>query len=73
MTEFRKGDQINLLGGSSAIVENKLGQGGQGIVYSVKIDGISVQEKIRMMKEADFDRIQERRSNKSSRRLQRDH
>jgi len=38
MNEFKKGEKINLLGGSSAVIENKLGQGGQGIVYSVKID-----------------------------------
>ena len=41
MTEFKKGDKINLLGGSNAIIEKKLGQGGQGIVYEVKIDGKS--------------------------------
>jgi serine/threonine protein kinase len=38
MIEFKKGDTINLLGGTQAVVESKLGQGGQGIVYSVKID-----------------------------------
>jgi serine/threonine protein kinase len=39
MTEFKEGYRINLQGGADAIVDKKLGQGGQGIVYSVKIDG----------------------------------
>jgi serine/threonine protein kinase len=38
MIEFKKGDKIKLLGGSNAVIESKLGEGGQGIVYSVKID-----------------------------------
>jgi len=38
MQEFKKGDKVNLLGVSSAIVEKELGRGGQGIVYEVKID-----------------------------------
>lgn len=36
--EFRKGQSINLEGGKSAKIISKLGEGGQGIVYSVKID-----------------------------------
>jgi hypothetical protein len=39
MNEFTRGDTINLLGGSSAVIASKLGQGGQGIVYAVTIDG----------------------------------
>ncbi len=38
MKEFKKGDKISLLGGSSAVIENELGRGGQGIVYFVSID-----------------------------------
>ncbi|WP_296090078.1 hypothetical protein [uncultured Treponema sp.] len=37
--EFNKGQIINLEGGKSAKIISKLGEGGQGIVYSVKIDG----------------------------------
>ena len=37
--EFKKGATIKLEGGKSAKVIAKLGEGGQGIVYSVKIDG----------------------------------
>lgn len=37
--EFRNGENIPLEGGKTATVMNKLGEGGQGIVYSVKIDG----------------------------------
>jgi len=39
MTELKQGDRISLLGGSSAFIEKELGRGGQGIVYSVNIDG----------------------------------
>jgi serine/threonine protein kinase len=39
MGEFKKGDRVTLLGGSLALVERKLGEGGQGIVYSVTING----------------------------------
>lgn len=37
--EFKKGDAINLEGGKTAIIGSKLGEGGQGIVYSVDIEG----------------------------------
>ncbi|WP_296028353.1 hypothetical protein [uncultured Treponema sp.] len=37
--EFNKGQTISLEGGKSAKIISKLGEGGQGIVYSVKIDG----------------------------------
>ncbi|MBR6143718.1 MAG: hypothetical protein IKQ23_05480 [Treponema sp.] len=37
--EFKKGETIKLEGGKSAKIIAKLGEGGQGIVYSVKIDG----------------------------------
>lgn len=37
--EFKKGTKIPLEGGKTAVVTSKLGEGGQGIVYSVKIDG----------------------------------
>lgn len=37
--EFRKGTNIPLEGGKTAQVIDKIGEGGQGIVYSVKIDG----------------------------------
>lgn len=36
--EFNKGQTISLEGGKSAKIISKLGEGGQGIVYSVKID-----------------------------------
>lgn len=36
--EFRKGEAILLDGGKTAKIVSKLGEGGQGIVYSVKID-----------------------------------
>ncbi len=36
--EFKKGDSIPLLGGKSAKIISTLGEGGQGIVYSVEID-----------------------------------
>lgn len=36
--EFRKGEAILLEGGKTAKIVSKLGEGGQGIVYSVKID-----------------------------------
>ena len=39
MSEFKTGDKVNLLGGSSVAIERELGRGGQGIVYSVKKDG----------------------------------
>jgi len=39
MIEFKAGDRINLHGGSAAVIDKELGRGGQGIVYSVKIDG----------------------------------
>ena len=37
--EFNKGEIIQLEGGKSAKIVSKLGEGGQGIVYAVKIDG----------------------------------
>lgn len=37
--EFKKGESIQLEGGKSAKIVSKLGEGGQGAVYSVKIDG----------------------------------
>ena len=37
--EFNKGETIQLEGGKTAKIVKKLGEGGQGIVYSVKIDG----------------------------------
>ena len=37
--EFREGTNIPLEGGKTAQVIDKIGEGGQGIVYSVKIDG----------------------------------
>ena len=37
--EFNKGEVIQLEGGKSAKIVSKLGEGGQGIVYAVKIDG----------------------------------
>ena len=37
--EFNKRQTISLEGGKSAKIISKLGEGGQGIVYSVKIDG----------------------------------
>ncbi|MBQ0003928.1 MAG: hypothetical protein KBT21_10395 [Treponema sp.] len=37
--EFKKGTNIPLEGGKTAVITDKLGEGGQGIVYSVKIDG----------------------------------
>ena len=37
--EFKKGESIQLEGGKTAKIISKLGEGGQGIVYSVKIDG----------------------------------
>jgi serine/threonine protein kinase len=39
MIEFKTGDRVNLHGGSIAVIDKELGRGGQGIVYSVKIDG----------------------------------
>lgn len=36
--EFRKGEAILLEGGKTAKIVSKLGEGGQGIVYAVKID-----------------------------------
>lgn len=35
--EFRKGTNISLEGGKTAQVIDKIGEGGQGIVYSVKL------------------------------------
>lgn len=37
--EFKSGETIALEGGKSAKIVSKLGEGGQGIVYAVKIDG----------------------------------
>lgn len=37
--EFKKSETILLEGGKTAKIVDKLGEGGQGIVYSVKIDG----------------------------------
>ena len=37
--EFKTGTTIKLEGGKSAKIVSKLGEGGQGIVYAVKIDG----------------------------------
>lgn len=37
--EFKKGDVINLEGGKSAKVLSKIGEGGQGAVYEVSVDG----------------------------------
>lgn len=37
--EFNKGESIALEGGKTAKIVKKLGEGGQGIVYAVKIDG----------------------------------
>ena len=37
--EFKKGEVIQLEGGKIAKIVSKLGEGGQGIVYAVKIDG----------------------------------
>lgn len=37
--EFKTGETIALEGGKTAKIVSKLGEGGQGIVYSVKIDG----------------------------------
>ena len=39
MTGLKKGCIINLPGGANVVIDQYLGQGGQGIVYSVKIDG----------------------------------
>jgi DNA-binding helix-hairpin-helix protein with protein kinase domain len=39
MTEFKSGDKVNLLGGPCAVIEKRLGAGGQGIVYAITIDG----------------------------------
>jgi hypothetical protein len=39
MAEFKTGDRINLHGCLTAVIDKELGRGGQGIVYSVKIDG----------------------------------
>ena len=37
--EFKKGETIQLEGGKTATITSMLGEGGQGIVYAVKIDG----------------------------------
>ncbi len=37
--EFKKGETIQLQGGKIATIASMLGEGGQGIVYAVKIDG----------------------------------
>ena len=37
--EFKNGQIIPLEGGKKATIVKKLGEGGQGIVYAVKIDG----------------------------------
>ncbi len=39
MAEFGKGDKILLRNGNSAKIIEKLGEGGQGVVYRVRIDG----------------------------------
>lgn len=39
MTEFRKGQKIELANGDTATVIKELGRGGQGIVYKVKLGG----------------------------------
>jgi DNA-binding helix-hairpin-helix protein with protein kinase domain len=36
--EFKQGDKVQLEGGGTAIINKKLGQGGQGIVYSVSVN-----------------------------------
>lgn len=38
--EFKRGERINLEGGKVAAVKEKLGEGGQGAVYKVEIDGM---------------------------------
>uniref|UniRef100_UPI000B0A6A50 protein kinase domain-containing protein n=1 Tax=Treponema endosymbiont of Eucomonympha sp. TaxID=1580831 RepID=UPI000B0A6A50 len=37
--EFKQGDKVQLEGGGTAAINKKLGQGGQGIVYSVSVNG----------------------------------
>ena len=37
--EFKNGQIIPLEGGKKATIVKKIGEGGQGIVYAVKIDG----------------------------------
>ena len=37
--EFKQGETIQLDVGKTAKIVKKLGEGGQGVVYSVKIDG----------------------------------
>jgi DNA-binding helix-hairpin-helix protein with protein kinase domain len=39
MEEFKKGEKVPLEGRHEAVIVKKLGQGGQGIVYSVSVDG----------------------------------
>jgi serine/threonine protein kinase len=39
--DFKPGDKVGLSDGSSAVVETKLGEGGQGTVYKVTISGKS--------------------------------
>ena len=39
MKEFKKGDKLRLLNGDTVTVLSKLGEGGQGCVYSVDYNG----------------------------------
>lgn len=39
--EFKKGERIKLEGGKVATLKEKLGEGGQGIVYKVEVDGMA--------------------------------
>ena len=41
MSEFQKGERIALENGGEAVIVSPLGQGGQGAVYEVMVDGIS--------------------------------
>ena len=36
---FQKGDVVDLVGGGRVEILDKLGEGGQGIVYKVLLDG----------------------------------
>ena len=39
MEEFKKGKKLRLLNGETVTVQSKIGEGGQGIAYSVVYNG----------------------------------